>query len=251
MAVNTLDEQNNVEGEQGEPGEPGEPGEQEEQPGGHLETKSTIVLVEESARQLRIWLGVPGWCICTILKEFAMCSVVSWCFCSKLHLIAFTWNVVKRASKIVDSTLTSGQSSTRAWSCTYPTRGSVAGMSPMSLCWCLSLKMYVGMLYVCVCLLALWRCTDTVYWLIVCMLGIWKLNLFDQLHLIPSISSILLCHLKSAAAKSTDLHWIILVLLSVASRLSRLLNIVWQRLEAWTRSGTRTSCYSPSHIDSV
>jgi len=54
MAVNTLDEQNNVEGEQGEPGEPGEPGEQEEQPGGHLETKSTIVLVEESARQLRI-----------------------------------------------------------------------------------------------------------------------------------------------------------------------------------------------------
>ena len=51
MAVNMLDDQNNVEGEQGEPGEPGE---QEEQPGGHLETKSTMVLVEESARQLRI-----------------------------------------------------------------------------------------------------------------------------------------------------------------------------------------------------
>ena len=69
MAVNTLDDKNNVEGEQGEAEE------QQEQPGGHLdETKSTIVLVEESARQLRIWLGVPGWCIRTILKEFAMCT---------------------------------------------------------------------------------------------------------------------------------------------------------------------------------
>lgn len=49
MAVNTLDDQNNVEGEQGEPGE------QEEQPGGHSDgTKSTKVIVEESARQLRI-----------------------------------------------------------------------------------------------------------------------------------------------------------------------------------------------------
>ena len=48
MAVNTLDDQKHVEGEQGEPGE------QEEQPGGHSDgTKSTKVLVE-SARQLRI-----------------------------------------------------------------------------------------------------------------------------------------------------------------------------------------------------
>ena len=54
MAVNTLDDQKHVEGEQGEQGEPGEPGEQEEQPGGHSDgTKSTKVLVK-SARQRRI-----------------------------------------------------------------------------------------------------------------------------------------------------------------------------------------------------